>query len=112
MKKDMFVYIADMIESMEAIESYVDGLDYKKFEENYLSQDAVMMRLSVIGESAAKLTTEFKKSYPKIPWKSMKGLRNLIVHDYSSVNLKKIWDIVSKDLPKTKEQLKELSPTT
>lgn len=111
MKKDMFIYIEDIIESMEAIEEYIKGFDYNKFEEDFLTQDAVMMRLSVIGESTAKLTLEFRKSHPKIPWKSMKAVRNLIVHEYSSVNLKKIWEIVSKDLPKTKKQILQITPS-
>jgi hypothetical protein len=70
----MFIYILDIIESMSAIEEYIKGFDYDKFEENFLIQDAVMMRLSIIGESTAKLTLEFRKSHPDIPWKSMKAV--------------------------------------
>lgn len=109
MKKDMMIYIEDILESMRAIDKYIVGLTYEKFEMNYLTQDAVLMRLSVIGESVAKLTPEFKNKYPKIPWKSMKGIRNLVVHDYASVNLKKIWEIVSTDLPKTEKQIEEIT---
>ena len=107
----MFVYIIDILASIDAIEEYIKGLDYDKFEEDFLTQDAVMMRLSIIGESTAKLTLEFRKSYPDIPWKSMKAVRNLIVHDYSSVNLRKIWEIVSKDLPTTKKQINQITPS-
>lgn len=107
----MFVYITDIIESMDAIEEYIKGLNDEKFEANYLAQDAVMMRLSIIGESTAKLILEFRKNHPNIPWRSMKAVRNLIVHDYASVNLKKIWEIVSKDLPTTKKQIVQIIPS-
>ncbi|PJA55721.1 hypothetical protein CO165_02035 [Candidatus Roizmanbacteria bacterium CG_4_9_14_3_um_filter_33_18] len=110
MKKDMFVYIKDILTSIDAIEEYIEGLDYCKFEEDFLTQDAVMMRLSIIGESTAKLTLEFRRSHTDIPWKSMKAVRNLIVHDYSSINLKKIWEIISKDLPTTKKQILQIIP--
>lgn len=107
----MFVYITDILESIDAIERYIKGLNYEKFEENFLAQDAVMMRLSIIGESTTKLTLEFRKSHTDIPWKSMKAVRNLIVHEYSSINLKKIWEIVSKDLPTTKKQIIKIIPS-
>ncbi len=104
----MFVYIKDILESMDLIEEYIENFDFKKFSTDTETQDAVMRRFEVIGEAAARLTNQFKRTNTEIPWKAIIGLRNIIIHDYSSVNLKEIWKIASKDLPMTKKQIEEL----
>ena len=62
----------------------------------------------MIGELSNKIDDEFEKLYSNIPWRTMYGLRNKIVHDYEGVNLTLIWDIISDDLPELKNQLEEL----
>jgi len=109
MKKDMSVYIEDILKSMDLIKEYIKDVDFKRFLEDSETQDAVLRRFEIIGEAAARLTDEFKDKNSDIPWKAIIGLRNTIIHDYSSVNLKVIWKIASVDLPKTKKLLKKLS---
>lgn len=112
MKKDMFVYIEDILESMNLIGEYIKDIDFKKFSGDSEIQDAVMRRFEVIGEAAARLTDEFKDKSSNIPWRTIIGLRNIIIHDYSSVNLKVIWKIAFEDLPRTKKQIEKLCLTT
>lgn len=104
----MMVYIEDMLESIDLIEKYIGALAYERFEKNYETQDAVIRRLGIIGEAASRLTDEFKKKYPGIPWKQIVGLRNVIIHDYSTLNLKTIWEIITKDLKDTKKKILEI----
>ena len=67
-----------------------------------------MFNLSQIGELAGKLDTAFMQSFPSIPWRQMRGLRNRIVHDYEGVNLMLIWQIIQEDLPVLLEQLRKI----
>lgn len=108
MNKDMMVYIDDILESMELIGAYIKNVSYKKFEEDIGIQDKILRRLEIIGEAATKLSSEFIKKYSKIPWKQMIGLRNIIIHEYSSVNLEEIWRIVTVDLSETKKSIEKL----
>lgn len=111
MKKDMLVYVKDILDSMVLIEKYVKGINYKDFEKYIEHQDAVMRRFEIIGEAATRLTEEYRKNYPNVPWKSIIGLRNIIIHDYSSVKLKEIWRIATVDLPKTRKDVELLITT-
>ena len=104
----MFVYIKDIVDSIELIEKYLNRISYKKFEEKTELQDAVLRRFEIISEAATRLTEEFKDNSPMIPWKSIVGLRNIIIHDYASINLKEIWKIATVDLIKTKGDIKKL----
>ena len=108
MKKDFIVYIEDIVESIQKIEEYTNILSKEKFSELISIQDAVLMRLAVIGESANKIPADVRNNNKKIAWRKIINLRNLIVHDYSSVNVERIWKIIQQDLPILKKQIEEL----
>jgi uncharacterized protein with HEPN domain len=71
--------------------------------------EASVFNLSQIGELANKLSTEYKKLYPKIQWQQLYGLRNRILHDYDGVNLVLVWSIIEEDLQEVKILLKEIT---
>ena len=53
-------------------------------------------------DDAVKLSEALKSSHPEVDWKSIVGLRNVLVHDYLGVNVARIWEIVERDLPDLK----------
>jgi uncharacterized protein with HEPN domain len=67
-----------------------------------------VFNLSQIGELAGKLDAAFMQSFPVIPWRQMRGLRNRIVHDYEGVNLLLVWEIIDADLPQLKRSLQDV----
>ena len=74
---------------------------YKNFVDarNYVIRDACCFYLFQIGELARNLSDEFKACNPKIPWKEIRGLRNIVAHKYGTVEFGTIWEIVSDDIP-------------
>ncbi len=67
--------------------------------------DACVFNLSQLGELAGKIDPEYRKQYEEVPWRSIYGLRNRIVHDYEGVNLRLLWEIISEDVPELIEKL-------
>lgn len=63
------------------------------------SFDAVCMNFIVIGEMAERVSDEYKLKYSSIDWKSIKGLRNIIAHDYFGVDAEEIWSIIKLHIP-------------
>ncbi|MFN7037014.1 MAG: DUF86 domain-containing protein [Bellilinea sp.] len=55
------------------------------------------------------ILNEPHESHPEIPWSSMIGTRNLIVHGYDQVKLPIVWDILTKNLPDLRKSLSELA---
>ena len=98
--------IAKMISIIEKIESYIEGLDYEAFAKNEMLVEACAFNFSQIGEISHKLEDEFKSNNGSIPWKSIYGMRNKIIHDYDGVNLKVVWETITEDLPLLVKQLK------
>jgi uncharacterized protein with HEPN domain len=80
MTRDMRPYIQDILESIEAIEEYVQFTTEEQFYRNRQVQDAVLRRLEIIGEAVKNLDEDFKNRYPEIPWKKIAGLRDVLIH--------------------------------
>lgn len=112
MNKIINPYIQDIFDSIEKIEDYVEKINSNK--ENFLFdemiQDAVIRRLEVIGEATKKLEKDFKLEYPNIPWKSMAGMRDVLIHDYGDIDIELVWEVISVNIPDLKLQLEENFP--
>jgi|WetSurMetagenome_2_1015567.scaffolds.fasta_scaffold1450872_1 uncharacterized protein with HEPN domain len=102
------VYIEDMIEAIELINSYLKDVPEDQFSRNTEQQDAVIRRLSIIGEAATKLSDDIKKLSPEIPWKIMVSFRNIAIHEYANVAMGKVWEIYKQDLSPLHIQLTSL----
>lgn len=99
--------LQDILQAIESIESYM-VISYAEFLDNEKTQDAIMFNLIIIGEAANQIPREFQESHSEIPWSSIIGTRNLIVHGYDQVKLQIVWDIIQKDLQSLKSSLVKL----
>ena len=102
------IIVEKMINYVNKVLSYPNGLDYRAFSDNIITVEACVFNLSQLGELTTKLDKDYTANHSDIPWNEMRGLRNKIVHDYEGVNLKLVWEIVSEDLPELKYRLEEL----
>jgi uncharacterized protein with HEPN domain len=105
--KDTKKLIQDMLQAIEAIETYATP-SYDAFLADEKTQDAIMFNLVILGEAANRISPAFQEDHPEIPWSSMIGTRNIIVHGYDQVKLQIVWDIVSRDLGRLKSSLLHL----
>lgn len=67
--------------------------------------DAVIRNIEVIGEASSHLSAEVKKRYAAVPWSMVKGIRNILAHEYFGVDLEIIWKTIQEDLPTLKTSL-------
>lgn len=108
MKKDYRVYCEDIIDAIDKIQAYLSDKKETQFSRDTQLQDAVIRRLGIIGEAAAKLPKSLRDMAESIPWKSIIGLRNIVIHEYANVSLGKVWDVTQRDLSNLREQVKRL----
>ncbi len=81
-----------------------------EFESDTMRVEATVFNLMQIGElSKTSLSEAVKDSIPSIPWKQIYGLRNRIVHGYSGVDMRIVWDTVSEDIPRLRAELKSVN---
>lgn len=108
MKRNPKIFLKDILESIKRIEQYTKGKTEGEFLGDYEKQDAIMKRLEVIGEAVKNIPQKVKAEYPGIPWKQMSGMRDVLIHEYFGVIMKRVWDTAKNDIPKLKKQISEL----
>jgi len=108
MKKDPLIFIDHILESISAVKDYVAGLDKKKFFESTQVQDAVIRRVEIIGEAVRNFPKDIIREHPEVPWREIVDMRNLLIHEYFSVDLQETWNVIKQDLPKLERQIEKI----
>ena len=106
------LYLLYISECIRRIQQYTaDGRE--TFRADTMRQDAVLRNLHTLAESTQRLSLALQVSRPDVDWRGIGAFRNVVVHNYLSVDLNLIWDIIEPDLPdlkgKVEEILKELA---
>jgi uncharacterized protein with HEPN domain len=97
--------INEIINSIDTALAHLINVSKAEFTTNIMVQDATIFRLALIGELLNHINSDFQQQHPEIPWRSIIGLRNLIIHEYSRVTMDQIYDTVIIDLVHLKKQL-------
>lgn len=108
MKSKDRIIIQKVINYIDDIEKYIDGLQAKDFFDDKKTITACAFTVSQIGDLVKEITDETIKKYNSIPWNSIKGMRNRIVHDYENVDLSVLWCTIKESLPDLKNSLKDI----
>jgi uncharacterized protein with HEPN domain len=99
--------VRDMISwGMRAI-GYLDTVPEAKFLDNQMLQDACERCIEVVGEAAGSISEAFREHHPNVPWKELKDMRNILIHQYGAVDLQIVYDTIQNDLPPIIIALKE-----
>jgi len=108
MKRDIGLFIEDILNSIKNIEEFSKSLDKEKFSKDILRQSAIIRQLEIIGEAAKNIPDSFREKYPRIAWKDIAGVRDILSHAYFGVNLDRVWKIIETDLPKLKKEISRI----
>ncbi len=106
--KDPKPFLRHILHSIEMIENYIAGKTFQDFADDSEMQDAVMRRLEIIGEATRNVPESVVKEHKNVEWKYAIGLRNVIAHQYFSVDLRVIWDTVKINIPQLKKGISEV----
>jgi uncharacterized protein with HEPN domain len=107
-KRDAKLLLEDMLDSMSKIRKYTFQYSFDDFCRDDKTIDAVIRNFEIIGEAANRIPDELKLNNPEIPWRSLIGLRNRVIHEYFGVDLEIVWDIVTNDLNECSEWIELL----
>jgi uncharacterized protein with HEPN domain len=102
--------LLDILVAAEDALTFIQTITFEAFERNVLVRRAVLHCLMIIGEAAGRIDEAAEAEVPDLPWRRMKNLRNVLIHQYEGVNLPLIWEIVTLELPVVVAVLDPLFP--
>ena len=107
-KKDPLVFIEHIIENINDIELFSEGLKRKDLEKDRLRHKAIIRSVEVIGEAAKNIPLQIRNKYPEIPWKDISGTRDTLIHRYFGIDFDILWNIIRNDIPLLKKQISKI----
>lgn len=104
-------YLQKMLELCQDIAFFIDGISLEVFLMDKRTQNAVAMSLMALGEVANVIyqkDQEFVENNAQIPWKYMRGMRNLIAHGYFQLDFMVVYQTAERSIPELSVQLSEI----
>jgi len=98
--------ILALLDAIEKITKYSSGYtNADEFYENERDFDATMMNFIIIGEMVSRLSDKLIEENSQIDWYRIRGLRNIVAHDYFGIDAEELWQIIKTHLPKLENDL-------
>jgi len=102
-ERDPRVYLDDILEAGSKAREFTRGLSYEEFSSDDRTAFAVIRALEIVGEAAKGVSPETRALAEDVPWKSMRGMRDKLIHAYAGVDLEVVWRTVEEDPPAAME---------
>jgi uncharacterized protein with HEPN domain len=99
------LYLADIVESADAIAGFIASVGETRFVSDDLLRSAVLQKLTVIGEAAARISEDVRRRNPAVPWRDIIAFRNIAVHRYFGIDWHVVWNAATIDVPSLREQI-------
>jgi len=103
-------YLFDMLEHARGIARVLEG----RTMEDYLSDEdlrlTVERRIEIIGEAARRVSEEFRRAHPEVPWRKIVAQRNVLAHEYGEIQDDILWRVATVSVPNLVTALEPLVP--
>lgn len=105
MARDVELILDDILDTIALIDQSLTEKDRSKFDENYMLQLGVQRAIEIISEASKHIPPSLQEQAPDVPWRSIRGMGNILRHEYHRIANDVIWDVIVQDLPVLKSAI-------
>ena len=91
MSRNYEIYLEDVLEAINRIQAYMQGITRTEFESDRMRFDAIIQNLEVIGEAVKQVPESLREEYPSVEWRKIAGLRDILIHGYFDVTILRLF---------------------
>ena len=103
------LYLQDILDSVDAIESYTAGMTFEMFRSNRMCYSAAIREFEIIGEAVNHLDADLREKCKDIQWRDIVDFRNILIHEYFGVDFELIWNVIKDDVPQLRKAVLSLT---
>lgn len=100
--RDVEIHLQDILKSIDAIEQFVVGMDIHLYRADLKTRSAVERQLQITTEAAFRLGEQAAKLCPTVDWRGVRGLGNVLRHEYDEIDDEEVWAAIHEKLPHLK----------
>ena len=106
--RDDQVSLQQMLDSTRKALYLATSRSRPALDDDWVTTLALMQLLQIIGEAARRLSDGIRQQYPQVPWGQFIGLRNRLIHGYDTIDLDRLWEVLTVDLPQLATNLERI----
>ena len=99
MRKDDLIRIRHMVDAAKEAISFIKDRKRSDLDTNRMLVLSLVKSIEIMGEAASRVTKESRDSHPEVPWLNIIGMRNRLIHVYFDIDLDRVCDTITDDLP-------------
>lgn len=109
--RNSLIYLSDILEAMEKIGEFTQGMSYDEFCKDDKTISAVRDKFIIIGEAAKNIPDDIRTAYPGIAWKDLAGMRDILTHAYFRTDYSLLYLASINRIPDERERIKQVYET-
>jgi uncharacterized protein with HEPN domain len=99
MLKDDRIRLQHMLDAAREAGGFSEGQTRASLDSNRMLALSLVRDIEIIGEAASRISEEYQSAHPEVPWRNLVAMRNRLIHAYFDIDLDRVWDTVTEDVP-------------